>query len=61
MPEPDWSFSNRWLSAMTINPETSKFSVDKVIDRLADACIEARRVWKLMQLQPVFKAPSIFP
>ena len=61
MPEPDWSFSNRWLSAMTINPETSRFSVDKVIDRLADACIEARRVWKPMQLQPVFQGAKYFP
>lgn len=54
MPEPEWSFSTRWLSACTISPDAS-------IDReglrlhLANDLIEARPVWKPMHLQPVFR------
>lgn len=53
-PEPDWSYSNRWLSALTIDPEVTGFMASEVIRRLADEMIEARPVWKPMHLQPVF-------
>lgn len=53
-PEPDWSYSNRWLSALTIDPEVTGFTASEVIRRLADEMIEARPVWKPMHLQPVF-------
>lgn len=54
MPEPDWSHSNRWLSALTIDPEVAGVTAAEVIRRLADEMIEARPVWKPMHLQPVF-------
>jgi dTDP-4-amino-4,6-dideoxygalactose transaminase len=54
MPEPEWSRSNRWLSACTIDPEASGLTVGQIIKRLAAECIEARPVWKPMQMQPVF-------
>jgi len=53
-PEPDWSYSNRWLSALTIDPAVTGFTASEVIRRLADEMIEARPVWKPMHLQPVF-------
>lgn len=53
-PEPDWSYSNRWLSALTIDPAVTGFTAAEVIRRLADEMIEARPVWKPMHLQPVF-------
>ncbi|MCS6627378.1 aminotransferase class I/II-fold pyridoxal phosphate-dependent enzyme [Roseibacterium beibuensis] len=53
-PEPDWSYSNRWLSALTIDPEVTGFTASEVIRRLAEEMIEARPVWKPMHLQPVF-------
>lgn len=54
MPEPDWSYSTRWLSALTINPAVAGISVNQVISRLAEEMIEARPVWKPMHQQPVF-------
>jgi dTDP-4-amino-4,6-dideoxygalactose transaminase len=54
-PEPDWSYSNRWLSALTINPEIAGVTASEVIQRLADEMIEARPVWKPMHQQPVFE------
>lgn len=54
MPEPDWSYSNRWLSAATIDPAVTGITASEVIRRLADEMIEARPVWKPMHLQPVF-------
>lgn len=53
-PEPDWSYSNRWLSALTIDPEVTGLTAPEVIRRLAEEMIEARPVWKPMHLQPVF-------
>jgi dTDP-4-amino-4,6-dideoxygalactose transaminase len=54
MPEPDWSYSNRWLSALTIDPEVAGITASEIIARLAEEMIEARPVWKPMHLQPVF-------
>ncbi|SHL93531.1 DegT/DnrJ/EryC1/StrS family aminotransferase [Mucilaginibacter sp. OK098] len=56
LPEPDGSFSNRWLTAVLIdsskgngvNRETIRLSLEK--DN-----IESRPLWKPMHLQPVFK------
>jgi dTDP-4-amino-4,6-dideoxygalactose transaminase len=53
-PEPDWSWSNRWLSALTLDPEVAGVTAWEVIQRLADEMIECRPVWKPMHLQPVF-------
>lgn len=58
LPEPDWSFSTRWLSVMTVEPELK--SRDAVIAALADDLIEARPVWKPMHLQPVFAACPMY-
>lgn len=54
MPEPEWSYSTRWLSALTIDPAVRGVSVNQVIARLAEEMIEARPVWKPMHQQPVF-------
>jgi dTDP-4-amino-4,6-dideoxygalactose transaminase len=53
-PEPEWSYSNRWLSALTVDPEVAGITATEVIRRLADEMIECRPVWKPMHLQPVF-------
>lgn len=53
-PEPEWSWSNRWLSALTLDPEITGVTAAEVIQRLADEMIEARPVWKPMHQQPVF-------
>jgi dTDP-4-amino-4,6-dideoxygalactose transaminase len=61
MPEPDWSQSNRWLSACTIDADTLGMDVQQLIRALAAERIEARPVWKPMQLQPVFAHCRYFP
>lgn len=59
MPEPEWSFSNRWLTAATLRSD-SPLTAPELIRRLADEMIEARPVWKPMHLQPVFAACDYF-
>lgn len=56
MPEPDWSFSNRWLTAATVRDADAR----AVIAALSDRQIEARPVWKPMHLQPLFRHADIF-
>lgn len=58
--EPEWSFSNRWLSVCTIARDHRSFGRDAVISALAAEGIEARPVWKPMQLQPVFRGCRFF-
>jgi dTDP-4-amino-4,6-dideoxygalactose transaminase len=59
MPEPEWSFSNRWLTAATLRADAPLSATD-LIHRLAGEMIEARPVWKPMHLQPVFEGCEHF-
>lgn len=54
MPEAPWGRHSRWLTCVTIDPES--FGADRERVRLALEAenIEARPVWKPMHLQPVF-------
>jgi dTDP-4-amino-4,6-dideoxygalactose transaminase len=54
MPEPDWSRSNRWLTTCTIDPKQTQKTSTGLIRQLSLERIEARPVWKPMQMQPVF-------
>lgn len=47
--------SNRWLTALTINPKITGITRNDIIERLAEKNIEARPVWKPMHLQPLFQ------
>lgn len=55
LPEAPYGRSNAWLTCITV--DASRFGVTSEQIRLhLDACdIEARRVWKPMHLQPVFR------
>lgn len=59
MPEPEWSFSTRWLTTCTISRSIVRPLRD-VIERLAAEFIEVRPVWKPMHLQPVFARYPLF-
>ena len=61
MPEPDWSYSNRWLTTFTINAAHSSATPQDLIAALAAENIEARPVWKPMHLQPVFENAPYYP
>lgn len=60
MPEPDWSYSTRWLTAFTLDPAASGMTAGEFIKRLGEEMIEARPVWKPMHLQPVFSGARHF-
>jgi dTDP-4-amino-4,6-dideoxygalactose transaminase len=59
MPEPTWSYSNRWLTTATLSIN-STVSSKELIKRLAADLIEARPVWKPMHRQPVFSGARYF-
>lgn len=54
MPEPSWSFSNRWLTACTLDRAQTGIENRDLLQRLADEMIEARPIWKPLHRQPVF-------
>lgn len=60
MSEPSWSRSNRWLSTGVIRPEVSAVSARDMMACLTAAHIEARPVWKPMQLQPIFTGAAYY-
>lgn len=54
-PELEYTMSNRWLTALTINPKITGITRNDIIEQLAEKNIEARPVWKPMHLQPLFE------
>lgn len=60
MPEPKGDFSNRWLSAFSLNPDKTSVTPKTLIDALESFNIEARYVWKPMHLQPLFAGAQYF-
>lgn len=54
--EPQGSFSNRWLTAITVDPALTGGKTREDIRLALDAeNIESRPLWKPMHLQPIFK------
>jgi len=60
-PELEDTMSNRWLTALAIDPKATGVSRDEIIERLAEDNIEARPVWKPMHLQPLFDGVAYYP
>lgn len=54
MPEPEWSFSNRWLSSAVIGEPHSSPDIDKIVRDINDHMVEVRHLWKPMHVQPMF-------
>lgn len=58
-PELKGSRSNRWLSALTIDPQAAGTNREELRLALEEDNIESRPLWKPMHMQPVFKdAPA---
>jgi len=54
-PEPEFAFSNRWLTAILVDPMLSEgISREDLRLALEAGNIESRPLWKPMHLQPVF-------
>lgn len=60
MPEPEGDFSNRWLTAVRLNPEKTKITPVEMMSKLDDFNIEARHLWKPMHLQPLFAGSKYY-
>jgi pyridoxal phosphate-dependent aminotransferase EpsN len=54
MPQPEWGFHTNWLSCFLIDERKFGASRDSVIERLEEANVESRPVWKPMHMQPLF-------
>ncbi len=60
MPELKDTFSNRWLTALTVNEEEAGVTAQELLHVLIDENIEARPVWKPLHLQPIFEGMKYF-
>jgi pyridoxal phosphate-dependent aminotransferase EpsN len=60
MPELNGTYSNRWLTAMTIDEKEAGISVNQLIEFFAAENIEARPVWKPLHMQPLFKTVKYY-
>ncbi len=60
MPEAEFGKSNRWLTVMTLDPETIKKNPFELVDYLEEQNIESRPVWKPMHLQPLFQGNKYY-
>jgi dTDP-4-amino-4,6-dideoxygalactose transaminase len=61
MPEAPFGRSNRWLTACVIDPSATGLRPPEVVEHLAGARIETRRVWKPMHRQPLFAGCVYYP
>ena len=60
MPQSSGDYSNRWLSAVIMNPEKTKVKPLTLIKALAEVNIDARHLWKPLHLQPLFDGCSYY-
>lgn len=61
MPELAGTYSNRWLTAMELNPEKLGVTANELMDALEAENIEARPVWKPLHRQPLFAGCRFYP
>ncbi len=58
--EPTGYFSNRWLSAILIDPSLAGFSREDLRLEFEKDNIESRPLWKPMHLQPIFSSYAYY-
>lgn len=61
MPELEGTYSNRWLTALTLDSEVIKITPYELIGLLEKENIEARPVWKPLHMQPLFEGCKFYP
>jgi len=59
MPEAPYGRSNRWLTAIIVEPELFGATPEDVRRALEAENIEARPIWKPLHLQPVFRSAKV--
>ncbi len=60
MPQPDGFYSTRWLTCFTLNVPGANARCERIMKFLERHSIEARPVWKPMQMQPLFANAPYF-
>ncbi len=58
MPEPEWSYASRWLSACSIDPVRVGVDRETIREHLMTLQIESRPLWKPMHMQPLFEGST---
>ncbi|WP_438296684.1 DegT/DnrJ/EryC1/StrS family aminotransferase [Sporosarcina sp. FA15] len=61
MPELEGTYSNRWLTALTLDPDKVSIKPYALMDALEAENIEGRPVWKPLHLQPLFEECRFYP
>ena len=61
MPELIETYSTRWLTALTLDPNKIGITPYELIEALEAENIEARPVWKPLHLQPLFEECEFYP
>jgi pyridoxal phosphate-dependent aminotransferase EpsN len=60
MPEPDYCYSTRWLTTLTLDPNDSKATTEQILLKMEEGNIEARPVWKPLHAQPIFEGAKYY-
>ncbi|CAG9613436.1 Putative pyridoxal phosphate-dependent aminotransferase EpsN [Bacillus rhizoplanae] len=60
MPELENTYSNRWLTTLTIDEKEAGISIESLLGFLAEENIEARPVWKPLHMQPLFEGMKYY-
>jgi len=61
MPELEGTYSNRWLTTLTLDPDKVGITPYALMEALEAENIEARPVWKPLHLQPLFQDCRFYP
>jgi dTDP-4-amino-4,6-dideoxygalactose transaminase len=59
MPEPSWSYSNRWLTVITLRNANLEV-IAKIIKFLRQSMIETRHIWCPMHRQPIYSEANYY-
>lgn len=59
-PEAAWNRSSRWLTALTLDAESTGVTPGDLVSCLADAEIECRPLWKPLHQQPALRGVRVF-
>ncbi|WP_317942675.1 DegT/DnrJ/EryC1/StrS family aminotransferase [Carnobacterium maltaromaticum] len=60
MPELSGTKSNRWLTTLTIDQKIIQLSPYEIMDKMNEANIETRALWKPLHMQPLFKENKFY-
>ncbi|EEM14415.1 Pyridoxal phosphate-dependent enzyme [Bacillus pseudomycoides DSM 12442] len=60
MPELEDTYSNRWLTVLTVDEEKIGVSIQTLLKQLENENIEARPVWKPLHMQPLFEGITYY-